>query len=339
MLRLPAEPFERIRGALSGVRCCVTGGAGFIGSHLVDALVTAGATVSVIDDLSESSLAHLGQAIEMEPDRVRFVQASVLDPEALDEAVDGCSLVFHLAALNSVPRSVEFPARTWAVNATGTQRVLEAARQAGARRLVFSASSSAYGDTPTLPKHEQMMPHPLSPYAASKVSAEALCTAYAESFGLSTVSLRYFNVFGPRQRADSAYAGVIPAFMKRIDEGKPPRIFGDGEQSRDFTHVANAVYANLLAAVSQTPLAGEALNIGAGGRITVNELAQRVLAACDASHMSAEHAPARTGDVLHSQADVSAAREAIGYEPVMSLDEGLEGTVAWFRESRAGRAS
>lgn len=330
MTRLPADLVSRLRPALEGRKCCVTGGAGFIGGHLLDALVSLGAAVTVIDDLSNSDAAHVAELMDLEPSRVRFVHASILERGALDEAVASCEFVFHLAALGSVPRSVEDPTRTWLVNATGTMRVLEAARNAGVRRLVYSASSSAYGDAAVLPKRETQAPEPMSPYAASKLAGESLCRAWSACYGLETLSLRYFNIFGPRQAADSAYAAVIPAFIKALLAGKAPAIYGDGEQTRDFTHVSNAVSANLLAAAAATSLRGGVVNVGAGERTSVNELASRLGSLCGRS-AAPEYRPTRPGEVRDSVADVSAARELIGYAPVTSLADGLAETVAWYR--------
>ncbi|MEO1511618.1 MAG: NAD-dependent epimerase/dehydratase family protein, partial [Planctomycetota bacterium] len=312
-------------------RCLVTGGAGFIGGHIVAALLDLGATVAVIDDLSNSTLEHLGPLIEQDPERLRLVRASILDPRAVEIAMRGAEVVFHAAALCSVPRSIEDPRRTWEVNAGGTMAVLEAARRVGVRRFVYSASSSAYGDVPGLPKRESSPVSPVSPYAASKLAGEHAVAAFAHSFGLTAVSLRYFNIIGPRQAADSPYAGVIPAFAKRIVAGEAPVIFGDGSQTRDFTPVQNAVYANLLAATVADPAPGLVCNIGAGERTTVSALASRVCAAFGKPELEPEHHPARTGDVRHSQADITLAREALGYEPFVELGESIENTVAWYR--------
>lgn len=322
---------------------CVTGGAGFIGGHLCDALLSLGASITVLDDLSNSTLDHLSGLIELEPDRVRFIHGSVLDDDAVSEAVRGTGTIFHLAALGSVPKSVAEPQRTWSVNATGTLRVLEAARAAwrdrgpwhadtaGLRRVILAASSSAYGDDPTLPKVESQPPRPLSPYAASKLAAEHLLSAYAHSYGISTVSLRYFNIFGPRQSADSAYAAVIAAFGRRLLEGQAPIIFGDGQQTRDFTSVTNAVVATLQAGAVEAPLSGEVINIGAGRRTSLIELARIMADRCGVPHLAPEFRPPRAGDVPHSVADITLAGNLLGYRPVATLEEGLEETLAWHR--------
>ncbi len=335
MARLPADLVERLRPAIAGRSCCVTGGAGFIGGHLVDALVSMGARVAVIDDLSNSDAGHLAELIDLEPARVRLVHASILEIQALDEAVAGCDLVFHLAALGSVPRSVEDPTRTWLVNATGTMRVLEAAHKAGVKRVVYSASSSAYGDNPTLPKHESQATEPMSPYAAAKLAGESLCRAWAACYGMDTACLRYFNIFGPRQAADSAYAAVVPAFIKALFNGQSPVIFGDGGQTRDFTHVSNAVAANLLAAASETPVHGRVVNIGAGVRTSVSTLAGLLAVLCDRPGIAPDHQPERIGEVRDSVADIAAAKDLLGYTPVTDLQDGLAETVRWYRQQLA----
>jgi nucleoside-diphosphate-sugar epimerase len=347
-MKLPAETVARLRPAYEGRSVCVTGGAGFIGGHLVDTLLSLGASITVIDDLSNSTLQHLSELIDLEPDRVRFVHGSILDDDAMTEAIGGAGgtparQVFHLAALGSVPQSVAEPQRAWSVNATGTVRVLEHARRAKVARVVFAASSSAYGDDPTVPKLESMMPRPMSPYAASKLAGEAVMLAWAKSYGLSTISLRFFNIFGPRQSADSAYAAVIAAFAKSMLQGEAPVIFGDGRQSRDFTNVANAVLAVLLAGISEKPLAGEVVNIGTGRRVNLLELAEMMgqivakesSAAGDLSGPQVIFKPERAGDVKHSLADLTRARELIGYSPLVPIEKGLEETIAWYRQSLA----
>jgi nucleoside-diphosphate-sugar epimerase len=343
-MKLPADIVSRLRRHYEGRPVCVTGGAGFIGGHLVDALLSLGSTITVIDDLSNSRLDHLAGLIELEPERVRFVHGSVLDDDALADAAAEARTIFHLAAIGSVPRSLEEPQRTWSVNATGTVRVLEAARRrwgasgrgAGAgERVVFAASSSAYGDDPALPKVETQLPRPVSPYAASKLAGEAAMASWARSFGLSTVSLRYFNIFGPRQAADSAYAAVIAAFARRLLAGASPIIYGDGKTSRDFTNVTNAVLATLLAGSAERPLGGEVINIGTGRRVTLLELARMMAEQAGRPGLQPELAPARPGDVPHSLADISRARELLGYTPLVSLEAGLEETLAWYKREPA----
>jgi nucleoside-diphosphate-sugar epimerase len=320
---------------------CVTGGAGFIGGHLVDALLSLGASITVIDDLSNSTLEHLASLIELDAERVRFVRGSILDDDAVADAVSGAKAIFHLAAMGSVPRSIAEPQRTWSVNATGTVRILEAARRSWGRergRVVFAASSSAYGDDPALPKVETQTPRPLSPYAASKLAGEHAMGAWGASLGLSTVCLRYFNIFGPRQPADSAYAAVIAAFAKRLLAGEAPVIYGDGTQSRDFTSVTNAVLATLLAGAAEGPLAGEVMNIGTGRRVTLLELASIMAQKAGAPHVGPVFETARPGDVPHSLADFSRATALIGYRPVQTLEEALDETLEWQKRVAAGAA-
>ncbi len=377
-MKLPAETFKQLRAFYEGRAVCVTGGAGFIGGHLCDALLSLGASITVLDDLSNSTLEHLSGLVELEPERVRFVHGSILDDEAVHDAFAGSvapgtpsgqitpggsvimgpggrfeppRTVFHLAAMGSVQRSVENPQRAFAVNATGTLRILEAARRAGAERVVFAASSSVYGDVGEKPgeavraKTESLAPVTRSPYAASKLAGEALMAAYAGTYGLSTVSLRYFNVFGPRQAADSGYAAVIPAFARRLLSGDPPRIYGDGQQTRDFTFIDNAVLATLLAGASKEALRGEAMNIGAGKRTTLVELA-RIMAEIVAKEGSMAGGAstvltpvfdaARAGDVRHSLADLTRARELLGYQPIKSMEDGLSETIEYYRRALAG---
>lgn len=342
-MKLPAEKVNRLRGFYEGRDVCVTGGAGFIGGHLVDALIGCGANVNVIDDLSNSNLDHLAGLIELEPDRIRFTHGSILDDEALAEAVRGTRTVFHLAAVGSVPRSLEEPERTWNVNATGTLRVLEAARESrrvlgdgGVERVMLAASSSAYGDDPRLPRVETITPRPISPYGASKVAAEHLMSVWSRSFGLSTVCLRYFNVFGPRQPADTPYAGVIAAFAKKLLAGEPPIVTGDGRQTRDFTFVADAVLATLLAGAAQQPFAGDVINVGTARSVSIAELAKLMAERVGAAHLEPEFISSRPGDARDSLADIARAREFLGYEPTASLVTGLDETLDWYRQTLAG---
>ena len=313
----------------AGARVCVTGGAGFIGSHLVEALNALGADVVVLDDFSGGSPANLQS---LGP--ISLVQGSILDRQSVAQAIDGCRYLFHLAALGSVPASVEKPRLYHEVNATGTLNMLEAARQAGVRRAMFAASSSAYGTNP-VPWVESMPSLPMSPYAATKAAGEALLRAYAGSLGLDCVSLRYFNIFGPRQNANSAYAAVIAAFAKSMLAGKPAVIYGDGEQSRDFTFVRNAVHANLLAARAPSPLGGQVVNVGSGAPISVNALERRMAATYGVEHLAPEHKPERLGDLRHSYADLTRARDLLGFTPLFPFDQGLHETLAWYRAAIA----
>ena len=319
---------SRIDGkAYAGQRVCVTGGAGFIGSHLVDALVEAGARVVVLDDLSSGlreNLSNAGSAIEL-------IEGSIADPDVVQRAVAGTSIVFHQAALTSVPRSVEQPRQSVHVNTTGTMNVLNAARQAGAVRVVLASSSSVYGDQPGDSKVESMLPRPRSPYAAAKLSAEYCARAVSQCYGMSTVCLRYFNIFGPRQRPDSPYAAVIPRFIDAMRSGRTPVIYGDGSQTRDFTFVANVVQANLLAGVSERNLAGEAINIACGGQTSLLDLTAQ-LAQLLGVESACEHAPPRMGEVMHSRADIALAGELLGYVPAVSFASGLERTVRAMRD-------
>lgn len=326
----PAALQSRVDSFFGGRGVCITGGAGFIGSHLVDALVARGANVTVLDDLSYGRRDNLAAHLEGSSPTIRFIEASILDDEALNDAVKGCDVVYHEAALGSVPHSVEKPLLYHEVNATGTLHVLEAARNAGVKRVVYAASSSVYGDGPELPKLETMKPDPRSPYATAKLAGEHWLATWAHCFGVSTCSLRYFNIFGARQRPDSQYAAVIPAFAKALIEGRKPKIFGDGLQSRDFTHVSNVVWANLLAGASARELIGETVNIACGKRYTVLDLLH---AMAEALGVPAEYeaCPMRTGEVKHSMASIEAARSVLGYEPIVEFHEGLRDTVEWFR--------
>ncbi len=330
-MKLPTDQFQKLEPIYRDQRVCVTGGAGFIGSHLVDALLALGATITVIDDLSNSTLDHIASLIELEPARVQFVQGSILDPDSLNDAVQNASVVFHLAALGSVPRSVEEPQRTWQVNATGTLRVLQAVREHGVQHLVNSSSSSIYGDAPELPKVESLLPMPVSPYAASKIAGEHLLSSWASTYGLNTINLRYFNIFGPRQPADSAYAAVVAAFAHALLAGNQPVIFGDGLQTRDFTFVSNAVLANLLAGASDEPFQGQAVNIGTGQRTSLLELAGIIAKLTGHPDIAPRHETVRAGDVPHSLAEISRARDLVGYEPIVGVEEGLKETIQWWQ--------
>lgn len=321
------------RNHFSSCTALITGGAGFIGSHLAEALVDLDARVIILDDLTGGEEANLDSFRQRAGDRLTFVKGSILDRELLKKLLHGVRYVFHEAAWGSVPRSVELPIKYNEINTTGTAYVLEEARHAGVQRVVFAASSSAYGDTPTLPKVETMPVSPRSPYAANKVACEALMLAYANCYDIDTACLRYFNIFGPRQNANSAYAAVIAAFASALLKGERPKIFGDGEQSRDFTYVANAVHANLLAAANDAPIKGEVMNVACGQRVTVNELAQKMAKVLGREDLTAEHLPPRAGDVAHSLAALDKARQLIGYEPVVDFDTGLAQTMQWYKQA------
>jgi UDP-glucose 4-epimerase len=302
----------------------VTGGAGFIGGHLVSGLLAEGWSVRVIDDLSTGAERNLADVI----DRVDFIRGDIRDAQSLERAMDGVEVVFHQAAVPSVPRSVAEPLMTNSVNIDGTLRVLETARNTGVRRVVYAASSSAYGDTEVLPKVETLPATPQSPYALQKYTGEVYCRLYHDLYGLETVALRYFNIFGPRQDPNSDYAAVIPSFASAAVAGNPPTIYGDGNQTRDFTYVENAVQANLRAADAERA-PGSVINIAAGERTSINDLwlGIREIVGTDGE---ARYEAARAGDVRDSLADLSRAIELLEYEPAVGLEEGLRRTVASF---------
>ena len=309
-------------------RCLVTGGAGFIGSHLVEALVRRGDQVRVLDNLSTGRRENLGANAA----QVEFIEADLNDAAAVARAVAGCEVVFHEAALASVPRSVESPLDTHAACASGTLSVLDQARRAGVRRVVYAASSSAYGNQPTPRKAETDLPSPLSPYAAAKLTGELYCQAFWHSYGLETVSLRYFNVFGPRQDPNGPYAAVIPLFIRAIQSGQRPTIYGDGGQTRDFTFVENVVQANLKAAAAPIEAAGRVFNIGNGQAASLLELL-KALNEIMGGRVEPIFAPPRAGDVRDSLADITQARKALGYEPKIDLRTGLRPTVEYYRSA------
>lgn len=311
----------------------VTGGAGFIGSHLVRALLARGERVRVLDNFSTGKRENLAAVAT----QVETVEGDLRDSQACVEACRDVETIYHLGALGSVPRSIDDPLTTNAVNVLGTLNMLVAARECRVRRLVFSSSSSVYGDTPTLPKHEEMRPSPRSPYAVSKLAAEEYCRAFAKTYGLETVALRYFNVFGPRQDPGSQYAAVIPRFLTALQERRRPTIYGDGEQSRDFTYVSNVVDANLLAGDAHG-VAGEVFNIACAEQISVREMLER-MARMMGTEADPEYRDERKGDVKHSRAAIEAARERLGYRPSVLFDEGLSRTVAAFRNDSAAHAA
>lgn len=300
----------------------VTGGAGFIGSHLAGEVARQGYRVIIVDDLSTGKVENIKGLLE--EGRVEFVQASVTDLPLLKELFQGVDLVFHLAAIPSVPRSIENPLRSHEVNTTGTLNALLAASENGVRKVIYASSSSVYGDTPTLLKSEDMPTNPLSPYTVTKLTSEYYCRVFQEVYGLATVSLRYFNVYGPRQDADSQYAAVIPRFIKRVFRGEAPIIFGDGEQTRDFSFVGDAVAATVLAALSD---ATGVFNVGGGRSITINRLA-RLIIRLSGNRIEPVYSNPRPGDVRHSLADISRAM-AFGYRPEYHIEAGLKETIKW----------
>jgi UDP-glucose 4-epimerase len=303
----------------------VTGGAGFIGSHISERLLELGHGVRILDNFSTGRRENLASF----QNDIELMEADIRDPESVKRAVEGVEVVFHEAALASVPRSVSDPISSNEVNATGTLNVLVASRDAGVRRVIYASSSSVYGNSPELPKRESMAAQPESPYATSKLAAENYCRVFSSLYDIECVSLRYFNVFGPRQDPSSQYAAVVPLFATALLEGRSPVIYGDGEQSRDFTYVANVVDANLKA-LSSDQAAGEVFNIACGRTCTVNELLSRLQEIAGTS-LSAHYTDPRPGDVKHSYADIGKAEGALGLDPAISLDEGLTLTFDWFR--------
>jgi len=310
----------------------VTGGAGFIGSHIAAALTAQGARVRVLDDLTTG---HRENIEEIGGD-LDFIEGSVADEQLLSKVMDGVEVVFHEAAIPSVPRSVEAPRQTHVASVDGTFSLLVAARDAKVRRVVYAASSSAYGDQPTLPKVEHMLPDPLSPYAVAKLVGEYYCQVFTRVYGLETVSLRYFNVFGPRQDPGSQYSGVVSRFISTLLSNERPVIYGDGEQSRDFTYIDNVVFANLKAA-SAREASGKVINVANGERITLNQLLDELKGLTGKQDVTAEYLEPRVGDVRHSLADITLAKEFLGYESKVDLHEGLERTIDWWKSSRFSR--
>jgi nucleoside-diphosphate-sugar epimerase len=310
-------------------RVLVTGGAGFIGSNLADALIRQGARVRIIDNFATGNRLNL-EEISGDFD---FVEGDLNDDEVLGPAVSDVQIIFHQAALPSVPRSVDDPAETHRACANATLNLLIKAKDAGVRRVIYAASSSAYGDQPTLPKVETMAPDPLSPYAAAKLMGEFYCRVFNKVYGLETLSLRYFNVFGPRQDPSSMYSGVISRFIDALMKGSTPVIYGDGEQTRDFTYIDNVVQANISAA--QTTLGiGNTLNVANGERVSLNTLLETLMRITGKTDVAADYLAERRGDVKHSQADNSRAVEWLGYKKLVGLEDGLRKTIEWWKESR-----
>lgn len=324
---------SRLQQRYSAANVCITGGAGFLGGWLTETLLSLGAKVVIIDDLSTGDPLLPARLIDKNDARCQFVEGSILDPHAISDAVEQASIVFHLAAQASAPQSVEDPKRTFDVNVEGTRRVAQAAKRAGAQRLVVASSSAVYGDGEP-PMQENAETRPLSPYAASKVADEAIVAAWANSMGLPGLSLRLFNVYGPRQRADGPYAAVVNAFANRVLEGKPPVINGDGSQTRDFVHVRDVVRAFLLAGASDLTPMGEVVNVGSGIATRIDELAK---AMCEIARErgvmpppeGAEHASERPGDPARSVADTARSKALLGFEAEVNLKDGLRETVDW----------
>ena len=311
------------------MRYLVTGGAGFIGSNTVDELVRRGHNVAVLDDLSSGKAENLAGV----KGKIQFLQHSITDLDRLREACRGVDYVIHLGARTSVPRSVIDPLETNRVNVNGTLNVLVAARDAKVKRVVFAGSSSVYGETPTLPKRESMPPAPISPYGVSKFAGEIYGQVFQRAYGLEFVSLRYFNVFGPRQDPGSPYSGVLSLFSAAVLNGTQPAVYGDGEQSRDFTYIGNVVEANLLACEARQA-AGLVINIGTGSRYTLNQTLA-LLEKITGRPAKAKYVPPREGDIRDSQADITRARDVLGYNPRVGFEEGLQRTWEWFRTSQS----
>jgi nucleoside-diphosphate-sugar epimerase len=308
------------------LRILVTGGAGFIGSHLTEALLRRGHLVRVLDNFSTGKRGNLAFAKKYAP--LEVFNGDITNRVACRQAMKGIQYVFHQAAFPSVQRSVEDPELTNQVNAVGTLNILSAARDARVRRVIYAASSSAYGDTPTLPKRENMPPNPLSPYALQKYMGEEYCRLFSQLYGLETISLRYFNIFGPRQDPSSVYSAVIPKFILAFARGRRPTIYGDGKQSRDFTYIDNVVHANLLA-LSAKRLQGEVVNVACGNRISLNRLVtmlQRIFG----TKISPIYEKPREGDIKHSLADITRAKRALSYKPLVDIETGLRRTIDYF---------
>ncbi len=307
----------------------VTGGAGFVGSHLTEGLIARGHKVRVIDNFATGKRKNIAHLL----DKIELIEGDIRNPEDCKKAVDGVSVVLHQAAVPSVPKSVQDPVTSHQANIDGTFNMLMAAKDADVKRFVYAASSSAYGDTEVSPKHEKILPGPKSPYAVNKLVGEYYCRAFYECFGLQTISLRYFNVFGPRQDPASQYAAAIPAFVTAILEDRQPTVYGDGEQSRDFTFVENVIEANILAA-GAPETHGEVVNIACGQSVTINAIIKQINELLG-KNIEPIYADPRPGDVRHSLADVSLAREVIGYEPVVYFDEGLKRAIDWYVNNAA----
>ena len=315
------------------MRYLVTGGAGFIGSNTVDELVRRGHSVVVLDDLSSGKEENLSEI----RNKITIIKGSITDIEVVRKAMHEAEHVLHLAARTSVPRSVKDPIETNKINIDGTLNVLVAAKELKVKRVVFAASSAAYGETPTLPKIETMEPQPVSPYGVTKYVGELYCQTFGRCYGLENVALRYFNIFGPRQDPSSPYSGVLAKFCAAFLEDSQPVVFGDGEQTRDFTYVDNAVQANLLACEAPN-VSGKVFNVGVGGRVSLNEVL-RELGKITGKTLEAKYEPPRDGDIRDSQANISQAQEFLGYQPQVAFAEGLSRTFEWYRETAAKAAA
>jgi nucleoside-diphosphate-sugar epimerase len=318
--------------SLSGI-ALVTGGAGFIGSHIARALLEQGAQVRIIDNLSTGHLDNIAEVGEVD-----FINASINDNDALKRALEDVELVFHQAAIPSVPRSVNHPRETHDASVNGTFSLLLAARDCKVRRVVYAASSSVYGDQAESPKRETMRPDPLSPYAVAKLVGEYYCQVFTRTYGLETVSLRYFNVFGPRQDPGSQYSGVISRFILALERGEHPVIYGDGEQSRDFTYISNVVDANLRAAQTREA-SGKVFNVANGKSVSINEVLETLKKLTGRTEIDAEYAAPRPGDVRDSLADLNAAKSVLGYAPTVGLEAGLKLTLDWWKTSRFSKSA
>jgi UDP-glucose 4-epimerase len=315
-------------------RALVTGGAGFIGSHLVDELARNGCRVTVLDNLSTGHRRNIDHLIDNLADRIDFVEGDIRDTGLLDKVIEGCEVVFHQAAVVSVTQSVQDPPHACEVNDLGTVRVLDACRRKGVRRVILASSSAVYGDDPRLPKCEDMPPRPLSPYAVQKLTGEFYASVFGELYGLETVCLRYFNVFGPRQDPSSPYSGVISIFMSKATAGQAPTIYGDGDQTRDFVYVKDVVHANLLAA-TEAAAAGRVFNVGTGTSIRIREL-WALIGELSGFKADPLFRSPRAGDIRDSVSDIREIEEALGFSPRVDLRQGLIGTLAWYRTARSG---
>jgi len=306
----------------------ITGGAGFIGSNMVRFLLEKGHEVRVLDNFETGKQENLSEV----SDHIDLIEGDIRDDKIVRRAVANATTVYHLAALGSVPRSIEEPETTHNVNVTGIFNMLQASKEAGVKRFVFASSSAVYGESSVMPQHEQLPIAPISPYAASKAIGEIYCKAYYETYGLETICLRYYNVFGPRQDPNSQYAAAVPLFVSALMRNQPPTIFGDGEQTRGFTYINNVMQANYLAAQA-SKTTGEAINISTSNAVTVNTVVKTIKTLLDKNHIDPEYVPPRPGDIKHSLADINQAKALIGYEPLISFEEGMTLAIDWYKEN------